>query len=357
MDNYTILVINPGSTSTKISVYSNEQEIFTNNIVHDYEEIREFKSPINQIDYRYEAIIKCLENHGYTINDFNAAVGRGGLLRPVKSGTYYINKQMLEDLMMAIGGEHPSNTTAFILDRISKEISVPVFIVDPPSVDEMIPLARISGFEGIERKSLFHALNIRSVMFRASEELGVNPNNKNYIIAHLGGGISIAAIYKGQIIDAESTNTMGPFSPERSGGLPIEDLIDMCYSGISKVDLKRKLLREGGVYSYLKTKDIKEVELLAQMGDPKAILILDAMVYQVAKVIGEMATVLKGEVNNIIITGGIARSDNVFKEIKERVGFIAEVKRYPGENEMLALASGAHRVLAGQEQALQYMEG
>lgn len=357
MDNYTILVINPGSTSTKISVYSNEQEIFTNNIGHDYEEIREFKSPINQIDYRYEAIIKCLENHDHTINDFNAVVGRGGLLRPVKSGTYYVNKQMLEDLEMAIGGEHPSNTTAFILDRISEEISVPVFIVDPPSVDEMIPLARISGFKGIERKSLFHALNIRSVMFRASEELGVNHNNKNYVVAHLGGGISIAAIYKGQIIDAESTNTMGPFSPERSGGLPIEDLIDLCYSGISKVDLKRKLLREGGVYSYLKTKDIKEVELLAQMGDPKAKLILDAMIYQVSKVIGEMATVLKGEVYNIIITGGIARSDYIFKKIEERVGFIAEVKRYPGENEMLALASGAYRVLTGQEQALEYMEG
>ena len=180
MKNYTLLVINPGSTSTKISVFNNTNEVLTENIVHDYEEIKKFGNPVEQTDYRYEAVVNCLMDNGYTINDFDAAVGRGGVLRAVKAGTYNINNQMLKDLEIAINGEHPSNTTAFILKRISDEIGIPVFVVDPPSVDEMIPEARISGFKGIERKSLFHALNIRSVMYRMSEDLGLTQGKKLY---------------------------------------------------------------------------------------------------------------------------------------------------------------------------------
>ncbi|MCG0275860.1 MAG: butyrate kinase [Thermosediminibacteraceae bacterium] len=357
MEKIRILAINPGSTSTKISVFHGEEEVFTENIVHDYEELKKFKNVVEQEGYRYEAILRVLEAKGFSLDEIDVVAARGGITRPVKAGTYRINDLMLEDLRNAVGGEHASNVSAFIAQKISKEKGIPAFIVDPVSVDEMEDVARISGLEGIERKSLSHALNIRRVVYKVAGKHGKTPAELNFIVAHLGGGISIAAIRKGRMVDVESANCEGPFSPERTGGLPILELVDLCFSGkYTKDEIKRKLIQEGGIYSYLGTKDVKEVEERAKSGDKKAALILDAMVYQIAKCIGEMATVLKGEVDYIVLTGGIAKSDYICESISERVKFIAPVERVPGEEEMKALAEAACRVMAGNEEVLDYGE-
>ncbi|MDN5332428.1 MAG: butyrate kinase [Tepidanaerobacteraceae bacterium] len=352
-----ILAINPGSTSTKISVFHGEEEVFTENIVHDYEELKKFKNVVEQEDYRYEAILKSLRKKGFTLDQIDVVAARGGIMRPVKAGTYRINESMLEDLKNAVGGEHASNVSAFIAHRIAREKGIPAFIVDPVSVDEMEDVARISGLSGIERKSLSHALNIRRVVYKIAQELGKTPAELNFIVAHLGGGISIAAIERGRMVDVESANCEGPFSPERTGGLPVLELVELCYSGkYTKDEIKRKLIQEGGLYSYLGTKDVKEVEERAENGDKKAALLLDAMIYQIAKGIGEMATVLKGEVDFIVLTGGIARSERICDAIAERVKFIAPVRRIPGEEEMRALAEAACRVMEGKEEILCYGE-
>ncbi|ADL08308.1 butyrate kinase [Thermosediminibacter oceani] len=358
MEKFRILAINPGSTSTKISIFHGEEEVFTENIVHDYEELKKFKNVIEQEGYRYEAILNALAARGYSLDEIDVVVARGGILRPVKAGTYRINDLMLEDLKDAVAGEHASNVAAFIAHRIGAEKGIPAYIVDPVSVDEMEDVARISGLDGIERKSLSHALNIRRVIYKVSEKFGKDPGELNFIVAHLGGGISIGAIRRGQMVDVESANCEGPFSPERSGGLPILELIDLCFSGrFTKDELKRRLIQEGGVYSYLGTKDIREVEERTRSGDKKAALILEAMVYQIAKCIGQMATVLKGDVDFIILTGGIAKSDYISECIADRVKFIAPVERVPGEEEMKALAEAACRVMTGREKVLDYGGG
>ncbi|TYP58572.1 butyrate kinase [Thermosediminibacter litoriperuensis] len=358
MEKFRILAINPGSTSTKISIFHGEEEVFTENIVHDYEELKKFRNVIEQEGYRYEAILSVLAARGYSLDEIDVVVARGGILRPVKAGTYRINDLMLEDLRNAVAGEHASNVAAFIARRIGAEKGIPVYIVDPVSVDEMEDVARISGLDGIERKSLSHALNIRRVIYKVSEKLGKDPGELNFIVAHLGGGISIGAIRKGQMVDVESANCEGPFSPERAGGLPILEVVDFCFSGkYTKDELKKKLIQEGGVYSYLGTKDMREVEERARSGDKKAALILEAMVYQIAKCIGQMATVLKGNVDYIILTGGIAKSDYISECIAGRVKFIAPVERVPGEEEMKALAEAACRVMAGREKVLDYGGG
>ncbi|AYO31355.1 MAG: butyrate kinase [Thermoanaerobacteraceae bacterium] len=355
MKKFKILAINPGSTSTKISVFYDEMEVFSQNILHDYEELKKFESVLQQKDLRCEAVERCLKDNGYDIRDFDVVVARGGILHPVKAGTYDINHAMLEDLRNAAGGEHPSNVAAFMAVKIAGIADIPAFIVDPVSVDEMKPVARVSGFKGIERKSLSHALNMRRVAFRVAEELKRPLEELNFIVAHLGGGISIAAMEKGLLIDVESANCMGPFSPERCGGLPILDLVDLCYSGrYSRQELKRKLIQEGGVYSYLGTKDVREAIMRAESGDEEAALVLEAMVYQISKVIGEMASVLKGRVDRIILTGGIAYSELICRKIEERVGFIAKLEIVPGEEEMKALAEAALRVLTGRENIMNY---
>lgn len=246
---------------------------------------------------------------------------------------------------------------AFIANRIREEKGIPAYIVDPITVDEMIPVARVSGFKGIERKSLSHALNIRRVAFSCANKLNRELNELNLIIAHLGGGMSIAAMERGKLIDVENANSLGGFSPERCGGLPFSDVIELLdRSEYSAKELKRKLLTEGGIYSYLKTKDIKEVEERIRSGDEVAKLILDAFIYQISKGIGEMATVLKGNVDRIIITGGIAYSDYVFKRITESTGFISTIERVPGEAEMLGLAEAAMRLLKKEEIPKEYGE-
>lgn len=355
MKGYKILAINPGSTSTKISAFHDDEEIFKDEILHNHDDLKKFKKVIDQQELRYDSIVSGLEKAGHRLSDFSIIMTRGGILRPTESGIYEVNDTMLEDFRNEVGGEHASNVGAFIANRIRKEKEIPAYIIDPITVDEMIPEARISGFKGIERNSQSHALNIRRVSYLWSNKLNKDLDKLNFIVAHLGGGISIAALDQGKLIDVESANSLGPFSPERSGGLPIQNLIDLATSGeYSGGELKRKLLTEGGVYSYLKTKDMKEVEKRMESGDEEAKLILNAMVYQISKAIGEMATVLKGNVDRIIITGGIAYSDFVFDKIKENTSFIAKVERVPGEAEMLALKEAALRLLRKEEKAKVY---
>lgn len=357
MENYKILTINPGSTSTKISVFHNNKELYRQDILHDHDDLKKFDRVIDQEDFRYKSIVHTLNKGGYILSDFSIIMSRGGMLKPVEAGSYEINENMLEDFTNSIGGEHASNVGAFIANKIRKEKGIPAYIVDPVTVDEMIPVARVSGFKGIERKSLSHALNIRRVAFSYADKLNKGLDELNLIIAHLGGGVSIAALRKGKLIDVENSNSLGPFSPERSGGLPFLEVIDLLdseeYTG---KQLKRKLLTEGGVFSYLNTKDIKEVRERRDAGDEEAGLILEAMIYQISKAIGEMATVLKGQVDRIIITGGIAHSDFIFERIVESTGFIAKVERLPGESEMLGLAEAALRLLRNEEVAKIYGE-
>lgn len=357
MENHKILVINPGSTSTKISVFHNNTEVYREDILHHHEELRKYQRVIEQEDFRYSAIVKALEKGGHHLLDFSIVMSRGGMLRPVAAGIYEINEIMLEDFRNAVGGEHGSNVGAFIAYKIQEEKGIPAYIVDPITVDEMIPVARISGFKGIERKSLSHALNIRRVSFLYADKLNINLDKLNFIVAHLGGGISIAALRHGKLVDVENANSLGSFSPERCGSLPFSEVMDLLNSGqYSSKELKRKLLTEGGIYSYLNTKDIREVEERIKSGDEEAKLILEAMIYQISKGIGEMATVLKGNVDKIIITGGIAYSDFVFEGIKESTSFIAKVERVPGEAEMLGLGEAAMRLLKKEEVPKEYGE-
>lgn len=351
-----ILVINPGSTSTKIALYDSENSIFETTIRHSSEELRDFSNIMEQYNFRKELIIKELEAKGYSMKDISAIAARGGLLHPIESGTYRVNEDMVLDLMDARYGEHASNLGAVISKRISDEYGIPAYIVDPVVIDEMIPLARYSGLKGIERKSIWHALNQKAVARRAAKDMGKSYEEVNLIVVHLGGGISIAAHRKGKTIDVNNAlNGDGPFAPERAGGLPTVSLVDLCMSGkYTYEEMKKLLAGKGGLVSHLGTNDARVVEDMVLNGEPYAKLVYEAMAYQIAKTIGEMSTALEGKVDAIVLTGGIAHSEILVNWIKERVSWIAPVKVYPGEDEMRALAEGVLRVLRGEEKEKNY---
>ncbi|MGB9769896.1 MAG: butyrate kinase [Caldisericum sp.] len=346
-----VFVVNPGSTSTKIAVFENENSLFEKTIRHSSEELKDFKSIIDQYDFRVNVIEKELKENGFDLRDFDAFVGRGGLLHPIESGTYRVNDDMLKDLMECRYGEHASNLGAIIAYNLAQKVHKPAYIVDPVVVDEMEPLARYSGLKGIERKSIWHALNQKAVARRAAKDLGKRYEDVNLVVVHLGGGISVAAHKKGRTVDVNNAlNGDGPFAPERAGGLPTISLVDLCMSGkYSYEEMKKMLAGKGGLVSHLGTNNALEVEERIEKGDSYARLVYEAMAYQVAKTVGEMATVLYGEVDAIVLTGGIARSQMLTDWIKERVSFIAPVLIYPGEDEMRALLEGALRVLRGEE--------
>lgn len=350
-----ILTINPGSTSTKVSIFRDEEEIKSNKIYHKDEELKKFKRIIEQYDYRLNLITDWLEKENIQIDSLRAVVGRGGILRPIPGGTYIVTEKMIEDLRIGIGAEHAANLGGILAKGIADKANVPAFIVDPVSVDEFEEVARISGLKEIERKSQIHALNIKAVSYRRAKELNKDLKDLNFIVAHLGGGISVAPVRGGRMIDVNNASEMGPFSPERTGGLPVGDLVRMCYSGkYTFEEMKEKIKGKGGLVSYLGTVDAKEVEKRIADGDKYAKLIYDAMIYQIGKEIGMMATVLKGKVDNIILTGGLAHSEYLVENLKEMISFIAEVIVYPGEDEMKALNQGALRVLNGKEEAKIY---
>jgi len=356
MKEFKILAINPGSTSTKISVFQNETLIMEKTLRHSSEEINKFEKITDQFEFRKNVIIEAVDEAGIKIEDLDAVVGRGGLLKPIPGGTYEVSENMIEDLKVGILGEHASNLGGIIAKEIADSAFAPSFIVDPVVVDEMNDVARISGMPEIERKSIFHALNQKATARRAAAEMGKAYEDVNIIVAHLGGGISVGAHEKGRVIDVNNAlDGEGPFSPERTGGLPVGDLAKLCFSEKFTLDqIKKKIKGHGGIVAYLNTNDARDVEKMIEEGNEEAKLVYDAMAYQVAKEIGSCAAVLKGKVDAIVLTGGIAYSKMITTEISERVSFIGDIKIFPGEDEMTALAEGALRVMKGQEVPKKY---
>ncbi len=356
MINYLQLIINPGSTSTKIAVFKDAEPVHTETIRHSVRDLERYAKIIDQFEYRLEIVKDNIKNSGIDASELNAVVGRGGPLRPVPGGTYLVNEKMLRDMREERRGSHASNLGGLIAHAIAAELNIPAFIVDPVSVDEMEPIARVSGMPDNPRESLFHALNQKAVARRAAEELARDYMDVNFIVAHLGGGISVGAHQRGRVIDVNNALPGdGPFSPERSGGVPAGKLVEMCYSGcLSREEMGKKLVGNAGLAAYLGTNDAIEVEKRINNGDEEAKLVYRAMAYQVSKEIGACAAVLKGNIDAIIITGGIAHSSMLVKWIEEQVGFMAPVSVFPGEDEMQALACGGIRVLSGAESAKTY---
>lgn len=356
MKEFKILAINPGSTSTKIAVFQGHELIMEKTLRHSTEEISKYETIADQKSFRKEVIIESLVETGILVKELDAVVGRGGLLYPMAGGTYDVNQEMLKDLQKGVLGEHASNLGGIIAKEIADMAVAPSYIVDPVVVDELHSVARISGIPEIPRMSIFHALNQKAVARRYANENNKNYDEINVVVAHLGGGISVGAHRKGQVIDVNNAlDGDGPFSPERAGGIPAGQLAKMCFSGdYTHDDIKKKLKGNGGLVAYLDTNDARDVEKLIKDGNQEAKLVYEAMAYQVAKEIGACTVALDCEVDAIILTGGIAYSEVMTGMIKQKVQKLAELVIYPGEDEMTALAEGGLRVLAKEEEAKTY---
>ncbi|MBS4191169.1 butyrate kinase [Bacillus sp. FJAT-49705] len=353
---HRILVINPGSTSTKIGVFDNDISILEKTLRHDTDVINSFENIIDQYEFRKKVILETLDEEGFNVSKLSAVCGRGGLLRPIEGGTYAVNDVMLKDLREGFAGQHASNLGGILAYEIATALNIPSYIVDPVVVDELAPIARISGFSLIERISIFHALNQKAVARRVAKELGKKYEELNLIITHMGGGITVGAHLKGKVIDVNNgLHGEGPFSPERAGTVPVGELVSLCYSGqFFREEMMKKLVGQGGLVGYLGTNDAVKVEKMIEDGDENAKLVYSAMAYQVAKEIGAASAVLNGKVDAIIITGGLAYGKDFVKEISDRINWIADVIVQPGENELQALAEGALRVLRGEENEKEY---
>ena len=360
---HRLLVINPGSTSTKVAVFEDEQPLFVETLRHSSQEISAFPHILDQYEFRLETILDLLQRREVALSSFSAIVGRGGLLRPIPSGTYRVNERMVAELYRRDKErEHASNLGAPLAFEIANRTGIPAFIVDPVCVDEFDDIARVSGLPEIERQSLSHALNLKATARRAARDLGRPYPELNLVVAHLGGGISVTAHRRGRMLDVnQALDGGGPFSPERSGGLPVGDVVRMCFGvapyeglGLTYEQMFKKLAGQGGLVAHLGTNSAVEVERRIEAGDAHARLIYEAMAYQIAKEIGAMATVLCGDVDVVVLTGGVAHSEMLVGWIRQRVQWIAPVLVYPGEDEMLALALGALRVLRGEEPSRHY---
>lgn len=349
-----VFAINPGSTSTLCSLFEDEKEVKREKLSHSAEELKQYKTSLDQLEFRAKIIEQLIDK--WEIKKLDAVVGRGGPFKPIVSGTYEVNETMLDDVKHGkVQAEHISNIGALLADKIARKFNVPAFTVDPVSVDEFEPLARVAGIPELTRVALQHTLNIKAMARKAASELGKSIDELNLIVAHLGGGISICPLKLGKIIDANNANEGGPFSPERSGSLPVTQLAKLCFSGkYDEKTLKKRLVGNGGLTAHLGTNDLKEVENRVNNGDEKAKFYTEAMAYQIAKEIGAMAAVLKGKVDAVVLTGSAVYYKLLVDLIKERIGFIAPILELPGENEMLALAQGTLRVLNGAEKAIIY---
>lgn len=353
---YRILVVNPGSTSTKVAVYEQQVSVAAATIQHVPGDFPAWNDIMEQKDIRTAMVLDFLKQAGIDPASLSAVAGRGGLIKPIDSGTYQINAKMLTDLSRASAKTHASSLGGVMAADIGKAYHIPAYVVDPVVVDEMEPVAKISGIPGIERKSVFHALNAKAVARLCAEKIGIRYEDGRFIVAHMGGGISVGAHHYGRVIDVnDGLNGEGPFSPERSGAVPLTPLIEMCYSGHYTVEEMRALVtRRSGMQAYLGTNDLIKVERMVRAGDEFAALIMDAMAYQIAKEIGGMVAALEGRVNAIVLTGGLAHSMRFTGAIKQRVDQIAPVYTFPGEDEMSALANGVFRVLTGEEKVCIY---
>ncbi len=350
------LIINPGSTSTKIGVFEDETLLFDKTLRHPTEEIAKYASIIDQKDFRKQIILDALKEDNCDIHSFDVIVGRGGLLKPIPGGTYPVSDALLADLVAGVQGQHASNLGGILAREIGDAIGKPSYIVDPVVVDELTDVARISGMPELPRRSIFHALNQKAVARRYAKEHGTTYNALNLIVIHMGGGVSVGAHSKGKVIDVNNIlDGEGCFSPERAGTVPVGDLIKMCFSGkYTQKEIYKKICGNGGFNAYLHTNDAREVQKMVDEGNEYAKLIQDAFYYQIAKDAGAMAAVLHGKVDQIILTGGIAYAQLTVDKLTESLGWIAPITVYPGEDELLALAQGALRVMTGEEEPQTY---
>ena len=350
------LIINPGSTSTKIGVFEDETLLFEETLRHSTEEIASYASIVDQKDFRKQIILDLLKEKDFDIKSLQVVVGRGGMLKPIPGGTYAVSDALLEDLKIGVQGQHASNLGGILAREIADSIGVPSYIVDPVVVDELMPISRYSGVPELPRTSVFHALNQKAVAKRYAKEQDKAYDSLNLVVVHMGGGVSVGAHENGRVIDVfNALDGDGAFSPERAGGVPNGALIKMCFSGkYTEKEVYGKMVGKGGFNAYLGTNDMREVTKQADGGDEKAIEAKQAFLLQVAKDIGSMACVLNGKVDQIIVTGGIAYGADVVAALKERAEWIAPFTVYPGEDELLALAQGALRVLNGEEEAKAY---
>ena len=358
MSKRLILAINPGSTSTKFALFEEDNLLFEKTLRHTFEELSGFNKITDQFHFRKDLIMKELSGQKVDLSGLAAVVGRGGLIKPIESGIYKVNKKMIDDLRKGIMGEHASNLGGLIADDIASSLPEAIaYIVDPVVVDELEPVARISGHPAIERISILHALNQKAVARTYAESVNRKYEDMNLILVHMGGGISVGAHRKGRIIDVNNAlNGDGPFSPERSGGLPSGQLVDLCFSGkYSHQELKTMITGKGGIVAYLGTNNFIEANNMADNGDKKAVLIIEAIAYQISKEIGSAAAVLEGRVDAIILTGGLAYQESHVERIRRRVGFIAEVVVFPGEDEIKALAYNGLLALDGKIEIKDYL--
>ena len=350
---YRMLIINPGSTSTKIAIYENITSVFEKKLSHSSDEVSAYPRIADQLDFRKNVIVEAIKEANIDISSLDAIVSRGGLTRFIESGVYEINNVMLDELKSGRFGEHASNLGSMLAFDIASECNIPCYTADPVVVDELQDIARLSGIPQIERVSIFHALNQKAVSRRAAKDLGKTYDECSFVVAHLGGGISVAAHKFGKCIDVNNAlGGEGPYSPERAGGLPIYPIIDLCFSGeYTKEEIKKLLVGKGGLTAYLGTNDGLEIDAMIKSGNEEAKKVFFGMAYQVAKEIGAAATVLHGKADAIILTGGLAYNKELVDYIKDMVNYICPVIIYPGEDELLALAESGLRVLSGIEKA------
>lgn len=353
---HRILAINPGSTSTKIAVYADEQLTYKKSIKHSTDTIQQFDRVYDQFTFRKQAILDTLAEAKIAVDSFDAIVGRGGMLKPIEGGTYNVSQAMIDYMKAAPRGEHASNLGCVIAKDLADPLGIPAFIVDPVAVDEMDDIARYTGMPEIRRQSLFHALNQKAVALKTAHKLGRPYKELRLIIAHLGGGISVGVHCNGRVIDVNNAlDGDGPMSPERSGSVPLGPLYKMALSGeYTLKEMQRKNYGNGGLVAYLGTNDGYEIEQRIKNGDQEAKFLTQVMCYQIAKEIGSCATVLHGDVDAVVLTGGLAYDDFIVEEIRSRVAFIGDLLIFPGEDEMEALALGALRVLNNEETAKEY---
>jgi butyrate kinase len=353
-----ILVINPGSTSTKVALFLDLSKQFEHVIRHDACELAKYECIYDQYNWRKMMILEQLKSEKLDMKTLSAVVARGGAVRPMKSGTYRINDQFKEDCRSGYSGQHASNLGAILADEIAAELGIDSFVVDPPTVDEMQAVARITGLPDMHRKSRFHALNQKASARKAANTLGKEYVETRLIVAHLGGGISVGAHMSGRVVDVNDCyDSEGPLMPERAGTLPVGQVVDMCFSGrYNRKQIEHKLVGQGGLVAHLGTNNLEDVVRRIEAGDIGAELVYKAMAYQCAKHIAASAAVLKGRTDAIVITGGMAYDNRLVTLISERVEWIAPLLIYPGDNEMEAMAHGAYRVLTGEEEAKNYDE-
>ncbi len=353
-----VLVINPARSSTRVALFADDTCAFDDTLQHPLDEVAAFDTVWDQFPYRRHALEQALRARGVSLSALQAIAARGGLMRPVGSGVYQVDEEMLVDLRLGAQGEHASNLGGALAFSLAHEAGIPALVVDPVAVDELEPVARLSGVPELPRRSLFHALNLGARARRAAAEQGLSLGALNAVLVHLGRGISVAAMCRGRVVDVNNAYEEGPFTPERAGTVPVGDLVRLCFSGRhTERELVRRLTVEGGLAAYLGTPDHLEVERRVEQGDPLASLVYEAMAYQVAKEIGAMACALGRRPDVIVLTGDLAASSRLVTWIRDRIGYLAPILVYPGGDEMAALAAGALRVLRGEERPKLYRKG